>query len=124
MKIAVASDDQITIAKNFQRTKGFTIADFRDGRVESWKYCEIGLTDHNNDPVTNRSNSDLQRRIITLLKECDVLILNATENNLFNDLESIGIEICFTNEMYVATAISYYISGILCPSPQLRYNYV
>lgn len=120
MKIAVASDDEITIAEHFERAKGFVIVDVVNGRTQGWKYREINSTGHSTRSKNIDNESDRSAQIQAVLKDCDIIISHSTERRLGNDLKVAGIETYFTEEMHVATAINYYIAGILDKNPKLE----
>ncbi len=123
MKIAIASDDQLIIAQHFGRTKGFVIAELENGRVKEWKYRKIDLRDRRRELRESDHRSSWKSQVLAVLKDCDVLISHGFENQFFCELKSSGIEICFTEQMYVATAVNYYIAGILDKIPELCYEH-
>jgi predicted Fe-Mo cluster-binding NifX family protein len=113
MKIAVASDDELTIAEHFERAKGFVIVEIVNERTQGWKYREISSTGHSTRSKNIDNESDRIAQILAALKDCDIVISHRMEKRSCNDLKVAGIETYFTEEMHVATAINYYVAGIL-----------
>jgi predicted Fe-Mo cluster-binding NifX family protein len=113
MKIAVASDDEITIAQHFGRTKGFVIVELENGSITNREYRENNFTSHGRGPKNYEPEPGRHGPILEALKDCDVIISHGMGKRLLSDLKVAVIEICCTEEMYVARAINYYAAGIL-----------
>ena len=120
-KIAVASDDQRTIAGHFGRTRGFMIYSVEDIRVTDKQYLSTTFTGHAQGHHQN-SDHDHQhhpshRRILDALRNAEVVISRGMGRRLLEDFERAGKTVFVTVTEYTDQAVEQYIEGILKHDP-------
>lgn len=114
MKIAIASDDGITISSHFGRAKGFVIAEIENGQVKNKQYLPNTFTGHaqglHHGEHTHHGNHE---NIIRALSDCRVVISRGMGRRLYEDLTKAGKEVYVTDELEVDKAIELYLNGRL-----------
>ncbi|MGJ8454463.1 NifB/NifX family molybdenum-iron cluster-binding protein [Pseudothermotoga sp. U03pept] len=115
MKIAIASDDGVTISSHFGRTKGFVIAEIENKQLKDKKYLPNTFTGH-----AMGLHHDEQRHghgnhagIISALSDCVAVISHGMGKRLYDDLTQAGKEVYVTDEVEVDKAIEQYLNGRL-----------
>lgn len=111
MKIAVTSDNKITIANHFGRALGFVIFEINDKRVIDQEYRknigkhsgECGSCDH--DTMINN------------IKDCKVVISYGMGRRIYTDLIKNNIQPVVTEEKTVNEAVNKYIKNELKNRP-------
>ncbi len=119
MKIAIASDDEITIAPHFGRTNGFVIVDLEKESIKEREYREINFTGHRTRLKSIEHEPGRHGPILTALKDCDVIISHGMGKRLLSDIKVAGLEPYLTEEEYVAKAINLFVAGELDNNPEL-----
>jgi len=122
MKIGIASDNQVSIAQHFGRTKGFVIAEILDGQVKSKAYREnnfshhskSGSHDHNGEHGEHGHSHD---SILEALKDCDVVIARGMGRRIYDDLRGAKIESIITDIPAVDDALTAYMSDTIVDNP-------
>lgn len=119
MKIGVASDNQISIAQHFGRTKGFVIADVVDGKVKSKEYRENTFTSHNQPGRSEQhgEHGHSHSSILAALSDCDVVLARGMGKRIYDDLRGANIESVITTLPGVDEALSAYVDGTLVDNP-------
>lgn len=115
MKIAIASDDGITVCSHFGRAKGFVIAEIENGQLKSKDYLPNTFTGHamgmHHDEQTHHYGS--HANIIRALSDCKAVISHGMGKRLYDDLTQAGKEVYVTDEVEVDKAIELYLNGRL-----------
>lgn len=91
MKIAVASDDQRTIASHFGRTLGFLIYEVEDGKVKAREYIPNTFTGHARGLEDADHSADRHGPIVVALEDCEAVISLGMGRRIYDDLISNGI---------------------------------
>lgn len=82
MKIAIPSDDQITITKRTGQSKGFMVYETIDNKVASFEYRVNTQGEH--DEEIEHSH----KQIIELLKDVDILLVAAIGKYMKEDVDN------------------------------------
>lgn len=117
MKIAIASDDEKTISSHFGRTRGFAVFNIEGGAVTSKEYRPNTFTGHARGLEGNH-HADHHGPILNALSDCKAVISNGMGRRIYDDLQSIGIEVFITDERDVESALKLYLSGKLIDKPE------
>lgn len=115
LKIAVASDDGLKIAKHFGKSKGFKIFEIKENKIISKNYRKnIG----NN---TGECHSCSHKIIIKNLSDCNIVISYGMGYDIYNDLLDNNIRPIVTEEKSVDDAIKKFInSGLVNRTDKLH----
>ena len=119
MKVGIASNDKLSIAQHFGRTKGFVIAEIEDGKVQSKDYRINDFTHHSQQGGHEHQSGHGHSHgsILKALKDCRVVIARGMGKRIYDDLRSAQIESCITDIPEVDRALTAYISGTLVDNP-------
>lgn len=123
MKIAVASDDQITIARHFGRTGGFLIAELENDQIISRTYRPNNFTHHQ---VHHPEHGDRQEHsqphshdaILENLADCSYVISRGMGRRLYDDLRQAGITALIVDDETVDNALAAFIAGKIIDKPE------
>ncbi len=118
MKIAIASDDEQTIASHFGRTRGFVIVDVDDSQISRQEFRLNTFTGHAQGLEQSDCTTDRHRPILTALADCAVVISRGMGRRLYEDLRATGIQAIITDRTDVQDALGAYISGQLEDHPE------
>ena len=118
-KIAMPSDDQVTIAGHFGRTKGFLIFDVEGEKVENKIYVENNFTGHAKGQHHDHQHDHQHSHggILQALKDCKVIIARGMGRKLLNDFEIHNKEVFVTDTSSAVEAVDQYIKGVLSHNP-------
>jgi predicted Fe-Mo cluster-binding NifX family protein len=119
MKIAIASDDEITIAPHLGKTNGFVVVDLEYGNVRSREYRKNDFTAHKRGLKSNILEPGRHGPILAALKDCKAVVSRGMGRRLISDLKVAGIETYLTEEQNVARAINLYAEEKLDNNPEL-----
>ena len=89
MKIAIATNDRINVAKRTGQAKEFALIEIENGKLISQKYA-ANHHEHDDDEEDNHNHS--HNDIVEILKDIDVLLLLNVGKHLKKDLESASIK--------------------------------
>jgi predicted Fe-Mo cluster-binding NifX family protein len=117
-RIAIASDDESTIASHFGRTKGFVIYDVTKENIAKQEYRPNTLTGHARGLENKGHMFDRHGPILNVLNDCTVVISHGMGRRIYADLKSAGIDVYVTAEIDVRKAVELYISGDLTDEPE------
>lgn len=116
MKVAVASDDKITVTGHVGRCNGFIIFTIENGTIVSKEYRENIFTNHrmhNHENHHGEKHGHGHHGLIDGLSDCNALIFNHGGMRLIEDLEANNITPLITDEVNAESAVLKYISGEL-----------
>ncbi len=118
MKIAVASDDGVTISAHFGRTRGFVIAEIEGDKIVNKEYRENTFTGHARGlNVTGHDFNDRHGPILEALKDCKVVISHGMGRRIYEDLRAAGISAFIVQETDVDQALNLYLQNSLVDRP-------
>lgn len=118
MKIAIASNDEITIADHFGKTRGFIIYDVENGEIKNQQYHINDFTGHARGLEGTDHQIDRHGPILEALKDCDVVIARGMGRRIYNDLQNAGIEAFIVDEDDTSTAVRLYLENNLKDNPE------
>ena len=119
MKIGIASNDEVTIAQHFGRTKGFVIVEIEDGKVANRDFRQNTFSMHMQPGShTHGEHGHSHGAIMEALADCSVVLARGMGRRIYDDLRGAGIESVITDESEVNRAIDSFIAGTLADSPE------
>ena len=116
MKIAVASDDKITVTGHIGRCNGFIIFNVDDNKIAAIEYRENLFTHHRMQQHAHEyseANRHGHNQLIQGLSDCSALIFNHGGMRLIEDLKANNILPVMTDEENAETAVIKYLGGEL-----------
>jgi predicted Fe-Mo cluster-binding NifX family protein len=119
MKIAIASDDEKTVASHFGRTKGFVVYEVEEGKMKSQEYRPNTFTGHARGLADTGCETDRHGPILAALRDCKAVISHGMGRRIYNDLQQAGIEVFITDETDVEKVLGLYLSNGLVDRPEL-----
>lgn len=126
IKIAVASDNGISLTGHIGRCEMFLIFDIigkeivkKAEKINSFTMHKTGNHSNREHHVHHHENEGIGRHIgiINGLKDCKYLICSGAGPGLINDLNANGIEIILTEVMEAEKAVRMFINGELSSDP-------
>lgn len=107
MKIAVASDDEKTIAHHFGRSKGFKVFEIEDKKIVNKSYREnIGKS-------SGECGSCDHAAMIDIIKDCDIVISYGMGRRIYEDLLENNIKPAVTEKNNVNEAVESFLNNTL-----------
>ena len=119
MKIAVASDDEKTIASHFGRTRGFLVFDLDDGNVKTRTYRLNTFTGHARGLEGADHSMDRHSPILSALADCGAVISHGMGRRIYEDLKQADMEVFITAETDAESAVALYLRNELDDRPEL-----
>jgi predicted Fe-Mo cluster-binding NifX family protein len=127
MKIAVASDDKVSICAHFGRTLGFLKFNTEGDKIIHKEYIRNDFTGHAqghhhaHDHDHNQPHS--HGGILTALKDCQVVISRGMGRRLYIDFQQANKEVFISNESDAQKAVELYLQGNLTDHPEKGCEY-
>lgn len=118
MKIAIASDDEQTIAAHFGRTQGFVIYNLDGQNINDKEYRKNTFTGHARGLEHTGHEIDRHGPVLRALEDCAVVISHGMGRRMYNDLRKARIESIITDEIHVQSAVEAYVKGELQDHPE------
>ncbi len=123
MKIAIPSDDGVTIASHTGRASGFVIYDIKNNDVRRLEHRTNRYTGHAlgecNDNTTHVGNQHHSHdSLLDALHDCEVMIAHGMGPRLVNDLASRNIRVMFCKETKTDDAANNLAVGKLLTTPE------
>ena len=119
MNIAIASDDRVTIASHFGKTRGFVIFNVEGEKIINQWYRENTFTGHARGLSGHSHGMDKHGPILEALKDCNVVISRGMGRRIYDDLQQAGIEVFITDESNAKTAVELYLKNELVDRPEM-----
>ncbi len=120
MKLAIASNNGITIQRHFGQTTQFVIATIDgSGEVARENRPTEGHTSHTED---HDHQHHRHGAFINAVADCDVLVANGMGIPMARATETSGMQLILTNERLVDDIINSYIAGTLEHHPELAHQ--
>jgi len=114
MKVAVASDDEKTIASHFGRTRGFLIFEIENDKIKDKEYRQNTFTGH----AVGMHGVDRRNQIYEALKDCKAVIACGMGMKIYDYLKQQNINVFVTEERDAEKAAELYIKGKLDDNPE------
>jgi len=118
MKIAVASDDGVTISSHFGKTRGFVMYQTDGPSVTSRKYVENTFTGHARGLSGAGHAADRHGPILEALKDCKAVIAHGMGRRIYDDLRAADIEAFIVRETHADEALDLYLKKALTDHPE------
>jgi len=118
MKIAIASDDGMSIASHFGRTRGFVIYEVSNGQKDGHAYRSNDFTGHARGLADEQHNHDHHGPILAALADCQVVIARGMGMRIYEDLQQANKQVFITDQVNVDQAIDAYLTGNLSDYPE------
>jgi len=122
-KIAIASDDEKTIAPHFGRTRGFVVFEVEGKEIKGREYRTNTFTGHARGLEGAGQELDRHAPILNALKDCKSVISHGMGRRIYEDLKGAGIEVFITEETDVSRALCLYLGGKLIDRPEMGCSY-
>jgi predicted Fe-Mo cluster-binding NifX family protein len=119
MKIAIASDDERTIASHFGRTRGFIIVETDGKTIGKQEYRPNTFTGHARGMEGADHSLDRHAPILSALADCQVVISHGMGMRIYQDLSQANIKVFITEETDAQHASQLFIQGKLIDRPEL-----
>lgn len=113
MKIAIPSNDQITVSKHFGRTSGFMIFEIEDDRIVSREYKSNNFTGHAKGLHHEKEHNHSHVGIFNALEGCETVIAGGMGRRLYVDFEQKGMRVFVTSESDIEKALELFIKNDL-----------
>ena len=113
MKVAVATDDFVSITGHVGRCNGFLIFDIENNKVMDVEQRENNFTHHKTSTDHSHSHGHSHTSLIEGLSDCKTLICSSAGWRLQDDFKSAGKELVFTEETLAEEAALKYSNGTL-----------
>ena len=123
MKIAIASNDETTIADHFGRARGFLVYDMDNGTVGNRQFRINNFTGHARGLQGADHSIDRHGPILEALKDCDVVISRGMGQRIYNDLRDVGIQALIVDENSAETALQLFLANKLSDNPEKGCNH-
>ena len=118
MRVAIASDDQRTIASHLGRVRGFLVYDIAD-EVQHRHYRENTFTGHARGLSGAGHGADRHGPILAALGDCDAVIAHGMGRRIHEDLHRAGIQAFIVEETDPDKAVALFLQGALGDRPEL-----
>ncbi len=128
MKIAIPSNDNVTISKHFGKTKGFVICETQDNKLVKKEYKQNTFTGHaqglhSADSHEHKHEHHHEHKhghghhshnaILEAIGDCEVVIAGGMGRRLYNDLEQNDIKVFVSTEENIDKALDMFFNGDL-----------
>ncbi len=117
MKIAIPTNDQITISKHFGRSKGFFIVEIENNEIINKVYKENTNNNHSKGLHLHHSHdkehNHNHKHILDAIEGCKTVISGGMGKRLYKDFENNNIQVFMTQENDIETAVKLFITNEL-----------
>lgn len=118
MKIAIATDDFLTVTGHIGRCNGFILYQIEESKIINREQIDNIFTNHRQGGMNQHHHSENEHvhnhsHLLEGLKGCSHLICTAAGWRVVEDLKQNNIEIIFTNEIDADTVAQKFIDGKL-----------
>jgi len=105
MKIAVATDDFVSVTGHIGRCNRFLVYELEDNKILSVEQRENQFTNHKRSQDHNHSHGHSHANLVEGLVDCSHLICSSGGWRLRDDFKNAGKELIFTKENIVEDAV-------------------
>lgn len=126
MKVAIPTNDMMTISAHFGRAKGFMIIEVKNNQIQKKEYMVNTFTGHskNKENENNHgSHHHSHHGIFNALGDSQVVISKGMGQRLFNEFSEKNIKVYLTNENSIDNAVKLLIQGKLKANKELCCNH-
>ena len=115
-RIAVPTDDEVTISKHFGQAIYFKIVTLEDGRISSTEIREKITHQHGTEHPAGMQPG---LQMIKSISDCQVLIAGGMGSPAYQRAMDAGMQVILTRKQDIDEAISDYAAGTLTHDPDL-----
>lgn len=116
IKLAIVTDDGVTIHQHFGQARYFKIITFEGGQITSAEIREKATHVHGQIPADGVHPG---QRMIESISDCQVLISGGMGMPVFQRAETAGLKVFLTRYQDIDMAVQAYLAGTLQSDPQL-----
>lgn len=116
MRIAIPTNDMLTVSNHFGRSKGFMIYDIEENKITNKQYKINTFTGHakgQNKEHDHGSHNHSHEGIFTAIGNCDIVIAGGMGQRLYNDFKQKSIEVFVAQEKNIGKVIELFINDAL-----------
>ncbi len=119
MKIAVVTEDGVTISRHFGRAPYYAVVTTEDGRIIATEQREKfahhhGPGEHSHEGGHRGPEAEnTHGRMLSPIEDCQVLIARGMGNGAFYSLQQAGIQPIITDVADIQEAVQHYLKGDL-----------
>ena len=118
IKIAIPTDDGVTISRHFGQAAYFKVVTLEDGRVVSSETRAKASHTHGDHTHTEGSVHPGQT-MVDSISDCQVLISGGMGTPVYHRAKTAGLTVILTRFSPIDTAVQAYTAGTLEDDPQL-----
>ncbi|MEN6570807.1 MAG: NifB/NifX family molybdenum-iron cluster-binding protein [Anaerolineaceae bacterium] len=119
-KLAIVTDDGVTIHQHFGQARYFKILTLEDGVVKSAEIREKAIHEHGQMPSDGIHPG---QKMIDSISDCQVLISGGMGEPVFQRAESTGLRVVLTHYQDIDLAVQAYQAGTLESDLQLVHQH-
>lgn len=116
MKIAVPTDDGITISQHFGQAVYFKVLDLEDNQVVSAEIREKATHIHG---TPSADGTHPGAKMIESISDCQILIAGGMGSPVYNRAIAAGLKVILTRQPEIDLAVRDFLAGKLENDPQL-----
>lgn len=126
MKIAIPTNDMLTISAHFGRSKGFMVFDVSGENITNFQYILNTFTHHAKtkgkeaEHVKHNHNHD---GIFSALINCNVVISRGMGQRLFDEFKDRNVHVFITKENSINKSIEQFLKGTLEQNSEICCNH-
>ena len=113
MKIAVATDDYVSVTGHIGRCNGFLVYEIAENKILNVEQRENQFTHHKLSNEHTHSHGHSHDNLVDGLADCSHLICSSGGWRVQEDLKKAGKELVFTNEEIAEEAVLKFANGTL-----------
>lgn len=118
MKIAVVTEDGLTISRHFGRAPYYVVLTVENGQVlgqeQRAKFAHVhGPGEHHHEGEHNPAAGDTHASMLAPIRDCQVLLAGGMGSPAYASLEQAGITPIITDIAGIAEAVQGYLAGQL-----------
>jgi predicted Fe-Mo cluster-binding NifX family protein len=119
MKIAIPTNDGISISEHFGRSKGFLVLEVVSGKIRKRELRENGMVhSHAQGECDSHSHGTHSHAgILSALHDCQLVLCLGMGGRAAEALEANGINTLLVSPGSVDEAVASYLAGSLTPAP-------
>jgi len=112
MKVAIESNDGVTIKSPFLRTKGYVVYDINESDIIGYEYRKS----KSSEEKINQENLAAKNKLHSLLDDCSTIISRGMDRANLDVLKKEGINVFITFKTSAKDAVRLYMRELLISS--------
>ena len=126
MKVAIPTNDMMTISSHFGRAKGFMVIEVKNNQIQKKEYLVNTFTGHSKNKGHTKdhgSHHHSHEGIFNALGNSQVVISKGMGQRLFDEFSEKSIKVYLTKENNIDNAVKLLIQGKLKGNKELCCNH-